>query len=201
MKASPALICIPDISGFTEFMRTVDIEVSSQVIPALLNEIIYSNKLDLKVSEIEGDAVLFFKKGALPPFQALIDQCKLFYTQFYESMDVWLNKFENKQKEIEFPDILGLKIILHYGAEIGMVQIGNHIKLMGEDIITAHRLLKNNVPINEYLLISDSLLARYKEEAVEETFDWAQLNSEELEIEHLGKIKYHYMNLKPLNGN
>lgn len=166
MKASPALICIPDISGFTEFMRAVDIDVSSQVIPALLNEIIYSNEINLKVSEIEGDAVLFFRKGELPPFQDLVAQCKLFYTQFYERMDVLLKKFKDKHQDIEFPEILGLKIILHYGAEIGMVQIGNHIKLMGEDVITAHRLLKNDVSVDEYLLISDALLARYKEEQI-----------------------------------
>ncbi|MAZ73067.1 MAG: hypothetical protein CMC70_07945 [Flavobacteriaceae bacterium] len=201
MKASPALICIPDISGFTEFMRSVDIEVSSQVIPALLNEIIYSNKLDLKVSEIEGDAVLFFRKGELPPFKELVDQCKLFYTQFYEKMEVLLKKFKEKHTNIEFPEILGLKIILHYGAEIGMVQIGNHIKLMGEDVITAHRLLKNDVPIDEYLLISDSLLTLFKEQKIEANCNWAKLKAGELEVEHLGTIKYHYINLKPLNGD
>ncbi len=201
MKASPALICIPDISGFTEFMRSVDIDVSSHVIPALLNEIIYSNELNLKVSEIEGDAVLFFKKGELPPFKDLVNQCKLFYTQFYERMDTLLEKFKDDHKEIDFPEILGLKIVLHYGDEIGMVQIGNHIKLMGEDVITAHRLLKNNVPIDEYLLISDSLLNRYQDQNIKENCDWAKLKSEELEIEHLGTIKYHYINLKPLNGD
>jgi Protein of unknown function (DUF2652) len=199
MKPSQALICIPDISGFTEFMRSVDIDVSSQVIPSLLNEIIYSNKIDLKVSEIEGDAVLFFKKGELPAFQDLIDQCKLFYTKFYEKMDVWLKEFKESNQNIDFPEMLGLKIILHYGDEIGMVQIGNHIKLMGEDVITAHRLLKNNVPINEYLLVSNALLERYKEDKVDKNFDWAQLQSKELEVEHLGTIQYHYIDLKPSN--
>ena len=96
---------------------------------------------------------------------------------------------------------MGLKIILHYGDEIGMVQIGNHIKLMGEDVITAHRLLKNNVPISEYLLISDALLEHYKNNKIEANFNWCQLVSEELDIEHLGTIKYHYINLKPLNGD
>ncbi|HBR54847.1 MAG TPA: DUF2652 domain-containing protein [Flavobacteriaceae bacterium] len=201
MKPSPALICIPDISGFTEFMRNVDIEVSSQVIPALLNEIIYSNEINLKVSEIEGDAVLFYRKGELPPFDALVKQCKAFYTQFYEQMEELLEKFRDKRKNVSFPEILGLKIILHYGDEIGMVPIGNHIKLMGEDVITAHRLLKNKVPIDEYLLISDTLLARYKEDSVAENFDWAQLKSAQQQVEHLGTLKYHYINLKPLNGD
>lgn len=201
MEASPTLLCIPDISGFTEYMRNADIEISSQVIPALLNEIIYSNEINLKVSEIEGDAILFFRRGDLPSFEDLVDQCKLFYTQFYERMEVLLKKFKGDKDEINFPEILGLKIVLHYGNEIGMVPIGNHIKLMGEDVITAHRLLKNNVPIDEYLLISDDLLSHFKKNNIKEEFDWCQLKPGELEVEHLGTLKYHYINLKPLNGH
>lgn len=201
MEASPTLLCIPDISGFTEYMRNADIEISSQVIPALLNEIIYSNEINLKVSEIEGDAVLFFRRGELPSFEALVDQCKLFYTQFYERMDLLLKKYKNESTQLDFPEILGLKIVLHYGNEIGMVPIGNHIKLMGEDVITAHRLLKNNVPIDEYLLISEELLSQYKNKAIKEEFDWCKLESGEMEVEHLGTLKYHYINLKPLNGD
>jgi hypothetical protein len=37
-------------------MKEVDINLSSQVISSLLNNIIYSNKIALKVSEIEGDS-------------------------------------------------------------------------------------------------------------------------------------------------
>ncbi|MGJ8666772.1 MAG: DUF2652 domain-containing protein [Patiriisocius sp.] len=201
MESSPTLLCIPDISGFTEYMRNANFEISSQVIPALLNEIIYSNELNLKVSEIEGDAVLFFRRGELPNLSDLINQCKLFYTQFYERMNTLFEKYKHENLDANFPEILGLKIVLHYGKEIGMVPIGTHIKLMGEDVITAHRLLKNDVPTDEYLLISDDLLSHYKKQKIEEEFDWAQLKSGEQEIEHLGTLKYHYINLKPLSKN
>ena len=80
MKASPTLICIPDISGFTEFMSDTDFELASKVIPSLLNNIIYSNEIGLKVSEIEGDAVLFYKTGEMPSLTKLYDQCVDFYT-------------------------------------------------------------------------------------------------------------------------
>jgi hypothetical protein len=82
-----------------------------------------------------------------------------------------------------------------------MVQIGNHIKSMGEDVITAHRLLKKDVPVDEYLLVTDLLLVRYKEEKIEENFDWARLQSGELKAEYLGTLKYLYINLKHLNGH
>ncbi|MDX1462368.1 MAG: DUF2652 domain-containing protein [Marinirhabdus sp.] len=198
MTPSPTLLCIPDISGFTEFMGNADIEKSSLIIPALLNEIIYSNEIEFRVSEIEGDAVLFYRKGDLPPFQDLVDQCKAFYTQFYEKINELMSKYKQEKQITEFPEILGLKIILHFGDEISMVQIGNHIKLMGEDVITVHRLLKNNVPLDEYLLFSDDLLQRYKDTKVEDQFDWATLQEGAMDIEHLGKLKYHYIPLEPL---
>ena len=83
MKASPTLLCIPDISGFTEFMSETDFELSSKVIPSLLNKIVYSNEIGLKISEIEGDAVLFYKAGELPPFKELIEQCRILQTVAY----------------------------------------------------------------------------------------------------------------------
>ena len=198
MKAEPTLICIPDISGFTQFMREANFELSSQVIPALLNEIIYSNKLKLKVSEIEGDAVLFFRSGDLPKLEELIEQCKTFYLDFYQRMELLYQKHKKSEDAEIIPEILGLKIILHYGEEIAMVPIGNRIKLMGEDVITAHRLLKNNIEIEEYVLISNQLLERFEKTEVDAKFNWATLHNDSIEVEHLGTINYHYIDLQPL---
>ncbi|RXG29199.1 Protein of unknown function [Leeuwenhoekiella marinoflava DSM 3653] len=198
MKATPTLICIPDISGFTQFMREANFELTSQVIPALLNEIIYANTLDLKVSEIEGDAVLFFRKGELPDLASLIKQCKTFYTDFYKRILKLHKKHKSEEDAIAIPEILGLKIILHYGEEIAMVPIGNRIKLMGEDVITAHRLLKNNIEIDEYILISEQLYKHFSPEEFKKYCDWAPLEKQAIDFEHLGTINYHYINLEPL---
>ncbi len=75
MKAQQTFICIPDISGFTRFMSETNFDLGSKVIPSLLNKIVYSNELGLKISEIEGDAVLFYRTGDLPSLVALLDQC------------------------------------------------------------------------------------------------------------------------------
>lgn len=200
MQATPTLICIPDISGFTQFMREANFELTSQVIPALLNEIIYANTLDLKVSEIEGDAVLFFRKGPLPDLAALIEQCKTFYTDFYKRILKLHKKHKSEEDALIIPEILGLKIILHYGEEIAMVPIGNRIKLMGEDVITAHRLLKNNIEIDEYILISQQLYDHFKPEEFKKLCDWAPLQQQAIEVEHLGTLNYHYIDLEPLKA-
>jgi hypothetical protein len=198
MKTTPALICIPDISGFTEFMSETDFELSSKVIPTLLNNIIYSNEIGLKVSEIEGDAILFYKTGKIPPLTELIDQCVYFYNEFYKQLILLKEKNKKDQAASTIPDVLGLKIILHYGEEVALAKMGNRIKLFGEDIIIAHRLLKNKIRMDEYLLLSEGLTNYYKANKLDNKFDWGTLKQNFTEYDHVGKIKYHYINLKPL---
>ena len=197
MKARPTLICIPDISGFTEFMTKVDFELGSKVIPSLLNNIIYSNEIGLKISEIEGDAVLFFRQGPLPPLKSVIDQCKLFYSEFYIHLEE-LRKQNNGSKNAErIPEILGLKIILHFGEQVAPIKIDKHIKLMGEDVIAAHRLLKNHVPIDEYILLSEELLAQYRKD-LDDLVDWTEIKKGTIVDEHIGKVPFHFVPLEPL---
>ncbi len=195
--ANPTLLCIPDISGFTQFMSDTDIELSSRVIPSLLNKVIYANEIGLRVSEIEGDAILFYKTGPLPKFKELVDQCRKFYTEFYAQLKNLKEQHDTKHSGY-FPDILGLKIILHYGEQISAVPIGKNIKLMGEDVIIAHRLLKNKVKSEEYILISENLLDQYKNEVIEKNFGWGTLHERETAYEHIGEINYSYIKLAPL---
>jgi hypothetical protein len=198
MKAKPTLICIPDISGFTQFMSNMDFELTSKVIPSLLNNIIYSNEIDLKVSEIEGDAVLFYRPGEPPPFEKLVNQCKHFYTEFYKQLAFLREKHSGTNGASKIPSLLGLKIILHYGEEVGVMNVGKRIKLIGEDVIVAHKFLKNKVPIDEYILISDSLLSRYNASITDKDFHWADLKEGQIEIEHMGSMNFSYINLAPL---
>lgn len=200
MDTSPTLICIPDISGFTKFMSDVDIELAAKVIPSLLNNIIYSNELDFKVSEIEGDAILFYRTGKLPAFKDLIHQMRFFYTEFYKQLKSLDNSYSHLIKDHDIPEILGLKIILHFGKAVSAVSIGSRIKLMGEDVIIAHRLLKNNISLDEYLLISDAVLDEYKENIIDKNFEWGELLNEEAQYKHIGDVGYSFIKLKPLTN-
>ena len=73
---NPALIFIPDISGFTEFITQTEIKHSNHIISELIEIILSANRLNLTVSEIEGDAVLFYRKGEPPTLRQLIEQIK-----------------------------------------------------------------------------------------------------------------------------
>jgi len=53
---------------------------------------------------------------------------------------------------------LKLKIVVHSGRAV-LYQIGNFIELSGPDVIVVHRLLKNSVLSDEYILLTESAYA------------------------------------------
>jgi hypothetical protein len=179
-------------------MSKMDFELTSKVIPSLLNNIIYSNEIDLKVSEIEGDAVLFYRTGGLPSFRALVEQCRYFYTEFYLRLEELRIKHSDLDGASKIPEILGLKIVLHFGSAVALLPIGKRIKLMGEDVISAHRLLKNDIPLEEYIIFSEELISQYEHTVTDGDFDWETLKQGSIKVDHIGTIKFKYVNLTPL---
>jgi len=193
MINKPTLICIPDISGFTQFMSETNSDLSHKVVSSLLNKIIYANTIDLKISEIEGDAILFYRYGELPSFDDLLEQCRHFHSEFYKQINLLYKKNVNDEDSANIHHMLGLKIILHYGNHVEAVQIGNQIKLMGEDVIIAHRLLKNGIKNNEYVLFSEKLLSHFDENQLSKRMDINSLSSGSNNYKHLGTVKYKYI--------
>src|SRR5690606_36811612 len=80
--ANRGLIFIPDISGFTRFVSNTDVEHSRYIIQELLETIINANEIGLSVSEVEGDAVLFYKYGEPPGINILYEQVKKMFCNF-----------------------------------------------------------------------------------------------------------------------
>ncbi|MFQ5445796.1 MAG: DUF2652 domain-containing protein, partial [Saprospiraceae bacterium] len=78
-----ALIFIPDISGFTRFVADVEISHSQHIIGELLDTLIGANETGLEVSEIEGDAILFYRFGEAPPAEALLAQVRRMFVDFH----------------------------------------------------------------------------------------------------------------------
>ena len=68
------LLFIPDISGFTRFVNEVEIDHSRFIIQQLLEELIKANDSGLEISEIEGDAILFYKYGEPEELTSLYKQ-------------------------------------------------------------------------------------------------------------------------------
>lgn len=153
-QVQQGLILIPDISGYSEFVEHTDIVLGRHIVYRLLSAIIKTNRLGLNISEIEGDAVLFYKYGQPPSVRSVLDQ--------FERM---LKAFNEVLAHIHpGPAGLSLKMIAHYGPMAEFL-IHPFRKLYGETVTVAHRLLKNSVDSRCYVLMTDDLIAAGGEEA------------------------------------
>jgi hypothetical protein len=150
-----SLILIPDISGYTKFVNNTEIEHSQHIISELLELIIGSNDLDMIVSEVEGDAVLFVKEGSVPPLKDLILQAKTMFLQFHRHLLQYESERICNCGACSMASNLSLKFIIH-ASEIGFTFVNQVKKPFGPGLIIAHRLLKNSVTENEYILFSDA---------------------------------------------
>lgn len=151
------LLFIPDISGFTRFVNETEITHSRLIIQELLEILINANEIGLEVSEVEGDAILFYKFGERPHLEALYKQVKKMFCVFHGNLNAYdLRRYCQCKACISAID-LSLKVITHYG-EFTDYNVKNFKKLIGKDIIVAHQLLKNDIENHEYWLITNNLL-------------------------------------------
>lgn len=150
------LIFIPDISGFTQFVNSVELTHSQHIIGELLETILDANQMGLNVSEVEGDAILFYKLGKSPDLDVTYKQVEKMFLSFHKYLELHESRRTCHCGACTSAINLSLKIISHYG-EFTEYKIKNFLKLIGKDIIIAHQLLKNDIPQHEYWLITNNL--------------------------------------------
>jgi len=184
------LIFIPDISGFTNFVNSVEIDHSQHIIHELLEVILNANQLDLNVSEIEGDAILFYKFGETPDLSLAYDQVERMFLSFHKHLEWYESKRTCHCNACISVINLTLKVITHYG-EFKEYKIRDFRKLIGKDIIVAHQLLKNDISNHEYWLITNSLL---QGEAPKKFKKWMKWDNGSKEIID-GHIHFYYTQL------
>jgi len=189
------LLFIPDISGFTRFVNETEIEHSRLIIQELLEILINANQMGLEVSEIEGDAILFFKFGESPGLKELYDQVEKMFCTFHCHLIAYDQRRFCQCKACISAIDLTLKIITHYGEFTGY-NVKNFNKLIGKDIIVAHQLLKNDIEQHEYWLITKNLV---QDNPPAGFAQWMKWNSSAKQTES-GEIFFHYTQLSPLKN-
>lgn len=191
--AVSGLLFIPDISGFTEFVNETEVEHSRYIIQELLESLINSNKLQLQVSEIEGDAVLFYRFGQVPSVSELFGQVQTMFENFHRAL-----KYNSARRicpcnACKKADFLTLKIITHSG-EFSNYTVKEFNKLIGKDVILIHQLLKNDIPMHEYWMITENCISDKNNMSLPESLQWNKGSK----ITDHGKVNYYYSMLTPL---
>ena len=189
------LLFIPDISGFTRFVTEMEIEHSRHIIQELLEVLIDSNEIGLEISEIEGDAILFYKFGKSPDLHELYSQVEKMFCAFHQHLLAYERRRICQCKACNTAIELSLKVITHYG-EFAGYNVKNFSKLIGKDVIVAHQLLKNDIEQHEYWLITKNLLGNDTPGQLKEWMTW---ETKIKETEN-GEIPFLYTQLSDLKS-
>ena len=167
MENHKGFIVLVDISGYTNFISSHNIESNENeklstgqahaehIISDLLEKVI--NELDgvLKINKLQGDAALFY--GISEDNKDLSEKI---FNKLQSSFDV----FNKRLNEIKFCEAcscgtcadvgnLKLKSFVHFG-DFLIKKVNQFKEIAGQDVILAHRLMKNSISVSEYMLFT-----------------------------------------------
>ncbi len=154
---------IADISGYTRFIVSNEKEmVHSQIIVRdLINTIIQEIKAPMQVIRLEGDAIFLYVDKGDP-----LARWELVQATLLEILITVFRVFSHKISEFTLHKIcncnacnnvdqLKLKIVAHSGKTM-FFNINDILELSGIAPILVHRLLKNTITADEYVLMTES---------------------------------------------
>jgi hypothetical protein len=153
--AESATILIPDISGYTEFLTKTELVHSSHIINELLEAILAANSGDFVLSEVEGDALLLYQKGKPIEADTLVRQCLGMFEGFHKQIKIIERDSLCQCGACKTASNLTLKFIAHHGM-VQEIKVMQFTKCSGLDMVVAHRLLKNRIGSDEYILVTPS---------------------------------------------
>jgi hypothetical protein len=192
----PALIFIPDISGFTQFVTNVESSHAQHIIEELLEIIMDANDIGMEVSEVEGDAVLFYRFGKAPTAAELLAQVQKMFVRFHAHLMKYSTHRICNCGACKTATDLTLKFVAHYG-DITLNAVKQYQKLFGKDVIVAHRLMKNQIDDHEYALVTHRLVQACPQWVDIDTVAWAPLKEGEEDYDS-GQVNYCFLTLAPL---
>jgi hypothetical protein len=154
MAIRRAVLLIADIGGYTRYMNWNRMHLihAQLTVAALLESVIDAGK-GLKLAKLEGDAAFFWA----PDGNAKVLVCD----GLSRMRRSFLARRERMKKD-DFCDCescaqlddLSLKFVVHEG-DVAEQRVKRHLELAGVDVILVHRMLKNQVPVLEYVLMTD----------------------------------------------
>jgi len=161
MELKKTILVLADISGYTRFLQlhTMSLLHAEKIITELIEAIIDTTAEPLRLNKLQGDAMFFYVEAGdgdnSEIARDVFNQTKAFFTAF-----------SKRSKELtgcnnlcpcdacREAEQLRLKTIIHAG-EVAFKRVRTFEELAGESVILTHRLIKNSLSSNEYILMTD----------------------------------------------
>lgn len=184
-----ACFVIADISGYTKFMAETEITHAKGIIEDLFSAIIPQFRSPMAISGLQGDAVFAYAFDSdVISGQFMIDLCETVYCAFARRKEQIAINSTCSCGACSSTGALDLKIVVHHG-ECVIQETAGRRELAGRDVITAFRLLKNQVRektgLTAYALMTCDAVRAMQ---MDEFFDIGSAMAED--IEHIGEVEF-----------
>lgn len=163
MQIKPVSIVLADISGYTRFtkLHTLGLLHAEQIITELLESVVSTADYPLTLNKLEGDAVFLYStvessSDERAAAQDVLRQILAFFEAFKAKVQEMILAGEGGCVCEACTNVadLKLKAIAHHG-QAAFKRFRQFEELAGEDVIVAHRLLKNSIASKEYILMTE----------------------------------------------
>lgn len=189
MRSFDAFIVLADISGYTEFVvlnRSSFIH-AEQIITELM-EVVTANAIHpLRLEKLEGDAAFLIAEvtpGAKDAADGIMQQVVTLMHLYRAKQVTLFNRSIGgcACSACQSIERLNLKCVVHRG-EVLEKRVGGGLELAGEAVILSHRLMKNSVAEDCYILTTRQLAQQLS------VPPFPHRKYYEETVEHLGHIK------------
>jgi len=142
---SRGILLISDITGYTEFLGSSELEHAQDSLRSLLKLLIDHTNPPLTISRLEGDSVISYSlEGSFRQGQTIVEMIERTYVDFRHALETMvLNTTCTCNACRNIPN-LDLKFFVHYGSFV-LEPLHSYTELIGTDVNLVHRLTKNSV--------------------------------------------------------
>jgi hypothetical protein len=144
LQPEPTWLLIADISGYTRYLATVELDHAQDILADLIGTVVTSLRPGFRLAKLEGDAAFVAADAGKLDGSLLLDTIERCYFGFRRRRrDVRQATSCTCNACVRIPD-LNLKFVVHQGLALRQRVAGSE-ELLGSDVIVVHRLLKNEV--------------------------------------------------------
>lgn len=158
MANEKSALVIADIGGYTRFMKVHRWNLAhAQLAVAGLLEAVIDQAGPLELVKLEGDAAFFWLKDSRKStWDELANIFTAMRNAFVAKRDTLVAERTCSCDACQQVDQLRLKFVAHEG-EVAEQRVKRFVELAGVDVILVHRMLKNDVPVPEYVLFTEAV--------------------------------------------
>ena len=197
MESERALLLIADIGGYTNYMQLhrTSLAHAEATTSRLLKRVVEAAR-GFDLIEIEGDAAFLSREAGGSDGDGSVAVTTEVAVAMHRAFHAERRLVAANMCPCRGCDLAGdltLKFVAHVG-EVATQKIKRRRKLVGIDVIHVHRMLKNPVPVAEYVLLSEELY-RSGDAAVPEP-----VHEIEQDLEGIGRVRGYFVEVESIAG-